>query len=173
MSNSYDVYIGNLSVATSREQLRELFSQAGEILFVWIKEAHQRFTYAFIAFYNLSDAKEACEKFDNRNLDGFIIKVNLSNRTQQKLDGSVRRRTNDASVLLKLPKREGKKIPTGEDKLRQILTGNLEGQGKDFTQLFAKAVTEAENVTSGKCEIIKAEPEKPNLKPNQEQYSIS
>ena len=85
MSNSYDVYIGNLSVATSREQLRELFSQAGEILFVWIKEAHQRFTYAFIAFYNLSDAKEACQIFNNRNLDGFIIKVNLSIRTQQKL----------------------------------------------------------------------------------------
>ena len=81
MSNSYDVYIGNLSVATSREQLRELFSQAGEILFVWIKEAHQRFTYAFIAFYNLSDAKEACQIFNNRNLDGFIIKVNLSIRT--------------------------------------------------------------------------------------------
>ena len=50
MNDSYDVYIGNLSVATSRNQLRELFSQAGEILSVWIKEAHQRFTYAFIAF---------------------------------------------------------------------------------------------------------------------------
>ena len=164
MSNSYDVYVGNLSVATSKEQLRELFSLAGEILFVWIKQAHQRFTYAFIAFYNLSDAKEACEIFNNRNLDGFIIKVNLSNRTQQKLDGSVRKKTNDASVLLKLPKREGKKVPTGEDKLRQILTENIKGQGKDFSRMFAEAITEAENITSEKCEVIKAEPEKPNLK---------
>ena len=89
MNDSYDVYIGNLSVATSRNQLKELFSQTGEILSVWIKEAHQRFTYAFIAFYNLNDAKKACEIFNNQNLDGFIIKVNLSIRTQQKVNGSV------------------------------------------------------------------------------------
>ena len=115
MNDSYDVYVGNLSVATSREQLRELFSQAGQVLFVWIKEAHQRFTYAFIAFYNLNDAREACEIFNNQNLDGFIIKVNLSIRTQQKLSGSVRKKTNNASVLLDLPKREGKKHPSGEE----------------------------------------------------------
>ena len=163
MSNSYDVYIGNLSVATSREQLRELFSQAGEILFVWIKEAHQRFTYAFIAFYNLSDAKEACQIFNNRNLDGFIIKVNLSIRTQQKLSGSVRKKTNDASVLLNLPKREGKKNPTGEDKLREILTENIKKQGESFVNLFTNALMELEDITSGKCELIKAEGEKPNL----------
>ena len=163
MSNSYDVYIGNLSVAASREQLRELFSQAGEILFVWIKEAHQRFTYAFIAFYNLSDAKEACQIFNNRNLDGFIIKVNLSIRTQQKLSGSVRKKTNDASVLLNLPKREGKKNPTGEDKLREILTENIKKQGESFVNLFTNALMELEDITSGKCELIKAEGEKPNL----------
>ena len=163
MSNSYDVYIGNLSVATSREQLRELFSQAGEILFVWIKEAHQRFTDAFIAFYNLSDAKEACQIFNNRNLDGFIIKVNLSIRTQQKLSGSVRKKTNDASVLLNLPKREGKKNPTGEDKLREILTENIKKQGESFVNLFTNALMELEDITSGKCELIKAEGEKPNL----------
>ena len=163
MSNSYDVYIGNLSVATSREQLRELFSQAGEILFVWIKEAHQRFTYAFIAFYNLNDARKACEIFNNQNLDGFIIKVNLSIRTQQKLSGSVRKKTNDASVLLNLPKREGKKNPTGEDKLREILTENIKKQGESFANLFTNALMELEDITSGKCELIKAEGEKPNL----------
>ena len=163
MSNSYDVYIGNLSVATSREQLRELFSQAGEILFVWIKEAHQRFTYAFIAFYNLNDARKACEIFNNQNLDGFIIKVNLSIRTQQKLSGSVRKKTNDASVLLNLPKREGKKNPTGEDKLSEILTENIKKQGESFVNLFTNALMELEDITSGKCELIKAEGEKPNL----------
>ena len=36
LSNSYDIYIGNLSVSTSREKLRILFSEIGEILFVWI-----------------------------------------------------------------------------------------------------------------------------------------
>ena len=163
MNDSYDVYVGNLSVATSREQLRELFSQAGQVLFVWIKEAHQRFTYAFIAFYNLIDAKKACEIFNNQNLDGFIIKVNLSIRTQQKLSGSVRKKTNNASVLLDLPKREGKKHPSGEDKLRQILTGNIKKQGKGFIELYTNALTEIEDIPSSSCDLIKTEPEKPKL----------
>ena len=89
LSNSYDIYIGNLSVSTSREKLRILFSEIGEILFVWINQKHQRFTYAFIAFYHLIDAKKACEQFNNRNLDGFVIKVQLSFKTEQKLANSV------------------------------------------------------------------------------------
>ena len=92
MNDSFDVYIGNLSVATSKKQLSELFSQAGGVLSVWIKYAHQRFTYAFIAFYNLNDAKKACEIFDNQNLDGFMIKVSLSIKTEQKLNGCVRKK---------------------------------------------------------------------------------
>ena len=59
MSNSYDVYIENLSVTISREKLRNLFSEIGEIVFVWINQKHQRFTYAFVAFYHLSDAKKS------------------------------------------------------------------------------------------------------------------
>ena len=150
-------------LATSRNQLRELFSQAGEILSVWIKEAHQRFTYAFIAFYNLNHAKKACEIFNNQNLDGFIIKVNLSTKTQQKLNGSVRKKTNNASILLDLPKREGKKHFSKEDKLRQILTENLKEQGQDFINLYKNALTEMKDVPSSSCDLIKTEPEKPNL----------
>ena len=163
MNDSYDVYIRNLSVATSRNQLKELFSQAGEILSVWIKEAHQRFTDAFIAFYNLNDAKKACEIFNNQNLDGFIIKVNLSTRTQQKLNGSVRKKTNNASILLDLPKREGKKHFSKEDQLRQILTENLKEQGQDFINLYKNALTEMKDVPSSSYDLIKTEPEKPNL----------
>ena len=163
MSNSYDVYVGNLSITISREKLRELFSEIGEILFVWIKQAHQRFTYAFVAFYHLSDAKEACEIFNNKNLDGFIITVNLSIRTQQKLDSSVRKKTHSPGILLELPKRTSKKIPSGEDKLRKILSDNIKGQNKDFARNFAEAMAEAENVCYEKFEIIKAEPEKTNL----------
>ena len=150
-------------LATSRNQLRELFSQAGEILSVWIKEAHQRFTYAFIAFYNLNHAKKACEIFNNQNLDGFIIKVNLSTKTQQRLNGSVRKKTNNASILLDLPKREGKKHFSKEDKLRQILTENLKEQGQDFINLYKNALTEMKDVPSSSCDLIKTEPEKPNL----------
>ena len=163
VSNSYDIYIGNLSVSTSREKLRNLFSEIGEILFVWINQKHQRFTYAFIAFYHLIDAKKACEQFNNRNLDGFIIKVCLSLKTEQKLSNSVRKRTD--SILLELPKRTGKKIPTKEDKIREILRDNLIKQNsKEFVKDFAKALIEAENVCFKEYEIIKTEPETPDLR---------
>ena len=163
VSNSYDIYIGNLSVSTSREKLRNLFSEIVEILFVWINQKHQRFTYAFIAFYHLIDAKKACEQFNNRNLDGFIIKVCLSLKTEQKLSNSVRKRTD--SILLELPKRTGKKIPTKEDKIREILRDNLIKQNsKEFVKDFAKALIEAENVCFKEYEIIKTEPETPDLR---------
>ena len=162
MSNSYDVYIGNLSVTISREKLRNLFSEIGEIVFVWINQKHQRFTYAFVAFYHLSDAKKACEQFNNRNLDGFIIKVNLSIKTKLKIDNSVRKKTND--ILLELPKRTCKKIPTKEDKVREILRNNLEKQDKEFVKDFTIAMREAENFCYKKCEMIKTEPETPDLR---------
>ena len=162
MSNSYDVYVGNLSVTISREKLRKLFSEISEILFVWVNQAHQRFTYAFVAFYHLTDAKKACEEFNNRNLDGFIIKVKLSIKTKQKLNNAVRKKTND--ILLELPKRTSKKIPTKEDKLREILIDNLKKQDKKFVKDFTKAITEAENVCIEECEMIKTEPEKTNLR---------
>ena len=87
----------------------------------------------------------------------------MSTRTQQKLNGSVRKKTNNASILLNLPKREGKKHLTKEDKLRQILTENLKDQGQDFINLYKNALTEMKDVPSSSCDLIKTEPEKPNL----------
>ena len=163
LSNSYDIYIGNLSASTSREKLRILFSEIGKILFVWINQKHQRCTYAFITFYHLIDAKKACEQFNNQNLDGFVIKVQLSFKTEQKLANSVRKRTD--SILLELPKRTGKKIPTKEDRIREILRDNLIKQNsKEFVRDFANALIEAENVCFKECEIIKTEPETPDLR---------
>ena len=158
MNNSYDVYIGNLSVTVSIERLRNLFSEVGEILSIWINQKHERFTYGFIAFYHLIDAKRACEQFNNRNLDNFVIKVNLSKKTEQKLNNSVRKKTNDG-ILLELPKRTPTKKDTIIKTLRKTLIENNE-----IVKDYAEAYLEAENITSAKeFQIIKAEPETPNL----------
>ena len=162
LSNSYDIYIGNLSVSTSREKLRILFSEIGKILFVWINQKHQRFTYAFIAFYHLTDAKKACEQFNNRNLDGFVIKVHLSFKTEQKLANSVRMRTD--GILLELPKRTCRKIPTKEDRIREILKDDILKQDKEFVKDLTKAMIEAENICSEEFEMTKTEPETPDLR---------
>ena len=162
LSNSYDIYTGNLSVSTPREKLRILFSEVGEILFVWINQKHQRFTYAFVAFYHLIDAKKACEQFNNRNLDGFVIKVHLSFKTEQKLANSIRMRTDN--ILLELPKRTGKKIPTKEDRIREILKNDILKADTEFVKDLTKAMIEAENICFKEFEMTKTEPETPNLR---------
>ena len=161
MDNFYDVYVGNLSVTVSMVRLRNLFSEVGEILSIWINQKHERFTYAFIAFYHLIDAKKACEQFNNRNLDEFVIKVNLSKRTEQKLNNSIRKKTN--GILLELPKRTGEKIPSKEDIIRKILRNNFE-TNKEFVKDYAEAYLEAENISFKEFEIIKTAPETPDLR---------
>ena len=159
MNNSYDVYVGNLSVI-SIQRLRNLFSEVGEILSIWINQKHERFTYGFIAFYHLIDAKKACEQFNNRNLDGFVIKVNLSKKTEQKLNNSVRKKRD--GILLELPKRTGKKIPTKEDTIRKILRNTLI-TNEEIVKDFPKAYLEAEKIPFNEFQIIKAAPETPTL----------
>ena len=148
MNSSYfDVYIGNLAILTSEKHLKELFSQAGDVLSVWIKDTcHRKYTYAFVTFYNLKDARKAFEVFNNQKLDGLIIKVSLSIKTQQRLSGSVRKKTENANILCEhLPKREGKEGLKKEARLRQILRKNLtEYQAEDehFRGTFKNSLTE-------------------------------
>ena len=160
MNNSYDVYVGNLSVMVSIQRLRNLFSEVGEILSIWINQKHTKFTYGFIAFYHLIDAKKACEQFNNRNLDGFVIKVNLSKKTEQKLNNSVRKKHD--GILLELPKRTGKKIPTKEDTIRKILRNTLL-TNEEIVKDFPKAYLEAEKIPFNEFQIIKTAPETPTL----------
>ena len=168
LDNSYDIYIGNLSTTVSREKLRNLFSQIGQILFVWINQKHQRFTYAFIAFYHLSDAKKACKQFNNQNLDGFVIKVCLSFKTKQKLANSVKMKNTTWSpkrtgILLDFPRAE-RKIPTKEDRIREILINDIVKQDRKFVTDLKDAFVEAENICFQEFEITKTEPETPDLR---------
>ena len=168
--NSYDIYIGNLSSTISREKLRNLFSPIGQILFVWINQEHQKhqkFTYAFIAFYHLIDAKKACEQFNKQNLGGFEIKVCLSFKTIRKLNNSVKMRNTTWSpkrtgILLEFPKKS-KKIPTKEDTIRKILRNDIFKQDRKFVRDFADALIEAENIRFREFEITKTEPKTPDL----------
>ena len=170
-NNCYDIYIGNLSVTTSREKLKFLFSKIGEISSIWINQKHQTFTFAFITFCHLTDAKKADEQFNNKDLDGTVIKVSLSFKTELKLANCVRKKDDNIllpkreGILLQLPKRETKKIPTKEDKIRQILTDNLvKTNSKKFVGDFINAVIETDDlICSNKCHIIKTEPQTPNL----------
>ena len=160
MSKSYEVYVGNLSAAISQKNLKDLFSKVGTIVSIWINRRNKKFTYGFVGFCYLDDARNACKTLNNRNLDGLIIKVNLSTKTEEKLAKSVKKRD---SILLELPKRTRKKIPTKTDQLKEILRADIvKTNDKKFVSDFVCALKEMDNI-SCKPLIIKTEAEKTNL----------
>ena len=159
MNNFYEVYIGNLSVTVSEERLKNLFSEVGEVNRIWINQKYKSVTYGFIEYYHLIEAKKACEQLNNRNLDNFVIRVNLSKRTGQNLNNAVRKKTND-SILLELPKKKGcTKNSLAINALRRTLIEN-----NDIVNDYGKAYFEAENIPFyNRCEVIKTESETPTL----------
>ena len=166
MDNCYSIYIGNLSITVSREKLQNLSSEVGEILSIWINYRHKTVTYAFIEFNHLIDAKKACEQFNGRELDKFIIKVNLSKRTEQKLKYSTKLKLKyganrpNGSVLLELSKKTG---CTKNESAIRILRKDLIEHNK-IVKDYAEAYLQAENLSfANKPEIIKTAPETPDL----------
>ena len=88
----------------------------------------------------------------------------MSIKTEQRLSGSVRKKTQDASILCEsLPKREGKEGLKKEALLRKILRKNLtECQAKDerFIGTFKNALTEMKTISPKGYDIMKNRAEK-------------
>ena len=158
MNNCYDVYIGNLSTTVSVERLKNLFSQVGKILSIWINQKNKRVTYGFIGFSNLIAAEEACKRFNDQKLDYFAIKVKLSKKTELKL--KYRPKRPNGTILLELPKKTG--CSKNETVIR-ILRKDLK-ENKEISKDYEEAYLEAENIAfPKKLEMIKTAPETPDL----------
>lgn len=167
MNEFYEVYVGNLSVATTHQNLRGLFSKVGEVVSTWISRRYEEFTYGFVKFRYFDDARNAIKNFNNANLDGSIIKVNLSKKCEQKLAETVKKKR-DGSLLLELPKRTKRKEVTkrdiGDKLLRDsILKTNDRNFVVDFVSAFKEIEDDRPNLNYNTCEIIKTEPEETNL----------
>ena len=170
MTFFYEVYIGNLTTTVSTEKLKDLFSQVGEVIDVWINPQFKQITYGFVKFDNIISAEDACEQFNGQNLDSLQIKVRISERTKSDLQVKSKIKTKGDLSLVTAPKREGilLELPkkTGVSKsslLTKKLHQNLR-ENKQIIQDFAKACLEAENITSPqKFEIVKTAPEPANL----------
>ena len=152
MSESYQIYVGNLPTDVSTRQLEDLFSTLGDIRDIWINPKYKAVTFAFIGFANEDTCNEACKRFDNYELNFFKLKVKRSFKKVAFV--------NEKSILLSLKKK------TGELKshtLKKILNKNLR-QNRDIGETFKMAMQETEYLTdSNKCEIIKHSGEKCNL----------
>jgi len=67
------LYVGNLSHSVTEEQLRELFSNYGEVKEVRVIPGRD---FGFIEMSDSAQAEKAKEALDGSELEGRILKVN-------------------------------------------------------------------------------------------------
>ena len=152
MTESYEVYVGNLPANVSKEQLDELFSPLGDVRNIWINTKYKTVTYAFVGFADSDTCNEACKRYDNYELDFFKLKVKRSfkNITFGKEKG----------ILLDLSK---KTAPSKSHTLKKILNKNLR-QNPDIRESFKMAMQECDYLAdSDQCEVVKHCGEECNL----------
>lgn len=84
------LYVGNLSYATTEEDLRTLFAQAGTVSTVELIK--DRFTgdskgFAFVEMSTQSEGENAIKMFNGYSLDNREIKVNIARPREERSPG--------------------------------------------------------------------------------------
>ncbi len=75
------LYVGNLSYNVSEEQLRELFGQAGEIkevMLIMDRDTRRPKGFGFVEMISQEDAEKAIRMFNEQELDGRRMTVNMA-----------------------------------------------------------------------------------------------
>lgn len=73
------LYVGNLSYRTRDDELRDVFSQAGEVVDVFLptdRETGRMRGFGFVEFATDEEAQEAIRMFDGYTLDDRQLRVN-------------------------------------------------------------------------------------------------
>ena len=75
------LYVGNLSYNVTEEDLRTLFSQAGEIKEISLimdRETRRPKGFGFVEMTNQVDAEKAIQMFNQHEFDGRLMTVNVA-----------------------------------------------------------------------------------------------
>ena len=81
------LYVGNLSYNISEEQLRQLFSQAGEIKEVSLildRETRRPKGFGFVEMNTQAEAEKAIQMFNEYELDGRKLMVNMARPREER-----------------------------------------------------------------------------------------
>lgn len=87
------LYVGNLSYDTTENSLRELFGQAGEIHQISLitdKFSGQPKGFGFVEMATQADAEKAIRMFNDQELDGRRIVVNMARPREERSGGGYR-----------------------------------------------------------------------------------
>ncbi len=84
------LYVGNLSYNISEEQLRQLFSGAGEIKEVSLildRETRRPKGFGFVEMNTQAEAEKAIQMFNEYELDGRKLMVNMARPREERSGG--------------------------------------------------------------------------------------
>ncbi len=84
------LYVGNLSYNVSELELRELFAQAGEVKEVAIitdRMTQRPKGFGFVEFMDQEGAEKAIRMFNNYELDGRRLTVNMARPREERSSG--------------------------------------------------------------------------------------
>jgi cold-inducible RNA-binding protein len=78
---SSKLFVGNLEFSTTREQLDQLFSEAGTIVDLFLpsdRATGKPRGFAFVEFASEEQAQQAISKFDGQDFEGRPLRVNMA-----------------------------------------------------------------------------------------------
>jgi cold-inducible RNA-binding protein len=84
------LYVGNLSFATTEDELKELFAQAGAVASTALikdRDTGQSKGFAFIEMTNQADAEKAIQMFNGKSFGSRELKVNLARPREERSFG--------------------------------------------------------------------------------------
>lgn len=84
------LYVGNLSYNTTEDGLRQLFAQAGEVKQVSLimdRETQRSRGFGFVEMASQADAEKAIQMFNNYELDGRRLMVNIARPREERGGG--------------------------------------------------------------------------------------
>jgi RNA recognition motif-containing protein len=84
------LYVGNLSYATTDEDLRSLFGQAGTVVSVELikdRDTGKSKGFAFVEMSSQNDVENAIRMFNGYSLDNRQIKVNIARPREERPRG--------------------------------------------------------------------------------------
>src|SRR4051812_10296983 len=84
------LYVGNLSYSTTDEDLRQLFAQAGaikEVIIITDRETRRSKGFGFVEMMTQAEAEKAIQLFNNHELQGRRMMVNIARPREERGDG--------------------------------------------------------------------------------------
>jgi len=84
------LYVGNMSYSTTEQQIRELFSQAGEITEIALitdRETGRAKGFGFVEMATEEGAKEAIKRFNGHSLNDRTLTVNEARPREERSGG--------------------------------------------------------------------------------------